>query len=602
MKLPSLQSLWSNLLSVVVRFPLQVLCAVVAAVSWCIVVDAGNIRELEEQLIRLICGCNLALALLLAGDLYAEVNILSAKKKWGLRLLALGISAVLYWILHPEFYIADVYRIGMLAFAFHLLVAFAPFVGRGNINGFWQYNKTLFLRFLTSALYAAVLFAGLAIALSAVNELFDVNITWRVYMRLFAVVTAGFMTVFFLAGVPTNFVELDEDRSYPKGLKIFTQYVLMPLMTIYLLILLVYEVKIILVWELPKGLVSILILGYAVFGILSLLLIHPVKDKEENGWIKLFSRFFYVMMIPLVVLLLLAVWKRVGSYGITESRYILTVLAIWLTVVTAYFLLSKRQNIMMIPVSLCILSLLAVYGPQSVFSVSRYSQTLRLKKVMSSNDKKDLRERSEIVSYLVRRHGLKSLQGFTKRDLDAIESRMEVSAGAKYSRYSLEYQKVDTAYKILNIKQVPDEAPENIVLLSKSERVVNIKGYDFMVQVNGNFQTTDATVNGMDLHVQEFENYKLKLKIDKETEQTIDVMSTAKRAFAAHQADQEKPKATGYNSYYLPESVMRSETVQFKKCELVLVFSEFNLSADPALLDSGRGWMSYTGTLLIRLK
>src|SRR5690606_39092070 len=125
-----------------------------------------------------------------------------------------------------------------------------------------------------------------------------------------------------------SFTAAPSAAQYPKGLKIFTQYVLIPLMTIYLGILLVYETKILLEWEMPKGIVATLILGYAVFGILSLLLVWPIKGDDGNRWVQLFARFFYLMMIPLIILLVLAVYTRVSSYGFTEERYILVVLAV----------------------------------------------------------------------------------------------------------------------------------------------------------------------------------------------------------------------------------------------------------------------------------
>src|SRR5690606_3905822 len=101
--------------------------------------------------------CNLGLTLLLALDTYAESKEITAKFKWILRIIALGFLVGLYFLLDPYKYLIDVFRIGLLAFAFHLLVAFSPFIGRGSLDGFWQYNKALFLRFLISVFYAAVL-------------------------------------------------------------------------------------------------------------------------------------------------------------------------------------------------------------------------------------------------------------------------------------------------------------------------------------------------------------------------------------------------------------------------------------------------------------
>ncbi len=602
-KLPSLQSLWFSFAAVLKRFPLQVLCAFLATVAWCYVVDPPDLDpRYVEPAIRFICICNLGLTLLLALDLYAEVNHLDRGKHWGLRILVLLLCTGLYFLLRPELYKADIYRIALLAFSFHLLVAFAPFIGKGSLNGFWQYNKTLFLRFLTSALYALVLYAGLAIALLAIDRLFDADISWKVYMRLFALVSAGFTTVFFLAGVPSDFKALDEDHSYPKGLKVFTQYVLIPLMTIYLLILLIYEVKIALEWQLPKGMVSLLILGYSVFGILSLLLIYPVKDREGNGWIRLFSKFFYVMMIPLVLLLLLAVWKRVGVYGITESRYILTVLAVWLTLLTAYFLLSRKQNIMMIPVSLALLSLLAVYGPQSAFSVSRYSQTLRLKKIIHSKKSKDIEEQRAVIHYLVSNHGLKSLQDFTKRDLVVLEDKMEAKV-TRSSRYGIENDKIDSAYAILKIAKDRDSYSDNVNLILSGGAVVNVKGFDLVIPIEGYAPETEVKVNGLSLKLQKVgEGGRLKLIVGVEPEQEIDILKVARKASLLIKAGQLKAKPQSYRTYELSQAQLTSDEAVFNSFTAVMVFSSIDTKIDEEDDQVTARWLNYKGMLLIRFK
>lgn len=599
LKLPSIHSLWQSFFQVISRFPLQVLVAVAATVSWCLLVDSG--KRTEEQLVVFIAVCNLALTLLLAADLYAETNQLLPAKRWGLSVIALSICTGLYFILKPSFYLADVYRIGLLAFASHLLVAFAPFINKGSANGFWQYNKSLFLRFLTAALYAGVLYAGLAVALAAIDGLFNVKIGWQIYMRLFAVVTAGFMTIFFLAGVPTGFQELDDDDSYPKGLKIFTQYVLIPLMTIYLLILLVYEAKIIINWELPKGLVSTLILGYAVFGILSLLLIHPIKEKEGNGWIKLFSRFFYVMMVPLVVLLLLAVWKRIDNYGITESRYILIILAAWLSLITVYFLLSKKQSIKIIPVSLCILALLATYGPQSAFSVSEFSQVARLKRLMASADKKDIEQRKEVVDYLVDRHGLTALQPFTKADLHVLENNIE-QKDTTQSRYIMKSNKIDTAYALLKIKRETSGFKESISFTPVEENIVTVKGYDFIIPIENYTGQNTAEINGIAIIIENAEpsgNLMVKIRGNQPAEFVVQKLAIAAVEQFKLGKLKERPKAT--RAYYLPpESLTQSQNLGSFKLQLVITsLHTTENTGDPSEL---KRWLSYNGYLLIKVK
>lgn len=494
-KLPSLATLWSNTLKVFVRFPLEAIIALVCAIVWYVALDKMNDADVTAELIKFIFVGNLALTLLLSIDLYSEVNAIEGMKKWIFRVLALALCTGLFFWLKPSFYDADIYRIALLAFAFHLLVAFAPFIGRGSLDGFWEYNKSLFLRFLASALYAGVLYVGLAAALAAIDALFNVKIDWVVYMRLFALVVAGFSTLFFLAGVPSVEELKSDEVNYPKGLKLFTQYVLIPLMTIYLAILLVYEVKIIIAWEFPKGMVSLLILGYAVFGILSLLLIYPIKNKEGFGWIKLFSKFFYLMMIPLVILLLLAIWKRVSNYGITESRYILICLAAWLSLITLYFLISKKQNIKVIPASLCVLALLAVYGPQSAFSVSRYSQLSRLRYLMEHKAADD--DRAQVVSYLVQKHGLSSLQAFTKVNLEAMESRIAAKMNKRHV-YAIRYDLVDTAYALLKIK-TESSVVNDYATFVPERGATALDGYQFIIPVDTYDNKLESSINGTPL-------------------------------------------------------------------------------------------------------
>jgi hypothetical protein len=602
LNLPSVHTLWLNFLKVISRFPLQVLVALAATIAWCYLVDpVGQVKQIEEQLIEFITVCNMALTLLLAADLYAEANQLSPAKKWGLRLAAVLLCTGLYFLLNPYFYLADVYRIGLLGFAFHLLVAFAPFMGKGNLNDFWQYNKSLFLRILTAALYAAVLYAGLAIALVAIDGLFNVKVGWQVYMRLFAVVSAGFMTIFFLAGVPDNFEAPDKDESYPKGLKIFTQYVLIPLMTIYLAILLVYEVKIIINWELPKGLVSTLILGYAVFGILSLLLIYPIREKEGNGWIKLFSRFFYVMMIPLVVLLLLAVWKRVGNYGITESRYILIILAIWLSLITFYFLISKKQNIKIIPVSLCILALLATYGPQSAFSVSRYSQVARLKRLMASADKKDMVQRAAVVDYLVDRHGLRSLQPFTKVNLTEVEDKIEQKA-TKSSRYGIKSDKTDTAYALLKIKKERSSFMDNVRFSPVDGSLIAVKDYDYVIPIESYTALDSLKINNVPVVIEKVRQYgNLKVKIGKGQWTEFDLQKLATAAVQQYKSGKLKEIPNNGGAFYLPSQTL-SLTHDINNFEVKLVLLSLTTTQDTANKEELNKWLSYNGYLLIGVK
>lgn len=376
MKWPSINRIKEATTQTLFRFPLEIFCALSGTVLMLWQIDQDNP---DDQVVRLILCAILGLALFLSLTVMAESYAFSKVKRAITQTLGALLLVLCWFILAPIETETSIIRYSFLLVAFHLLVSFAP---KTTIEAFWEYNKQLFLRILISGLYSGVLFVGLCIAIASTDFLFDLDLDSKIYQRLFVVIAGLFNTVFFLAGVPNHFENLQQD--YPKGLKIFTQYVLIPLATIYLVIILLYEGKVILEWSLPKGIISWLILGYAVYGILSILLVHPVRHSEGNNWIKNYSRLFYILMVPLLPLLCLAIIVRIQSYGITELRYVVLVLAAWLTGVTLYFLFSKQQNIKVIPFSLAILALLSAWGPQSASSVSESSQRNRLIRLFDS--------------------------------------------------------------------------------------------------------------------------------------------------------------------------------------------------------------------------
>jgi hypothetical protein len=204
MKLPSLQHLYHGLTRVIKRFPIQFVFIVIATICWAYYINIDNYsddsihhHQLINLLIKGIFISNLGLTLTLALDLLAEKKQFKPQKKWLIRTLAVLCCVLLFFLLNPDDNFSDQLRIALLAFAFHLFVAFSPFMDQGHINGFWQFNKVLFLRFLTATLYSAVLYGGLAIALVAIDGLFNVDIHWRTYLSVFAVIAAGFSPVFF---------------------------------------------------------------------------------------------------------------------------------------------------------------------------------------------------------------------------------------------------------------------------------------------------------------------------------------------------------------------------------------------------------------------
>ena len=347
MKLPSIQYLQEKAVTALKRFPLSIVSATIGVVCAIYLIEHEHYQGNLFPIINLMLCAALGIPLFFCVTVFSEKLNFSFKIKTLLSLIATLILVGIYFSLpnsDESFNTTLPYiRYAIYNITIHLLVAFAPFILKKEINGFWQYNKVLFIRFLTSVLYSGFLYVGIVLALVSLNLLFDVKIRDQFYFEFWVIIAGLFNTWFFTAGMPKSLTNLDNNYEYPAGLKIFSQYILLPLLMLYLLILYGYGIKIFAVWDWPKGIVSYLIVCVAILGILNFLLIYPYSKQKENKWIASFSRAYYFILLPLIIMLFIAINMRIGDYGITINRYIILLLGCWLTLVAIYFAIGKTN-------------------------------------------------------------------------------------------------------------------------------------------------------------------------------------------------------------------------------------------------------------------
>lgn len=473
MKLPSLKYLGASASVSLKRFPLTLLYAFISVslAIWLIEQNHDNRYHLT-QINALLCS---ALGIVLSFAIYMYTEKEQCTPKWRM-LLQFGGLLVLFGLFFTfpdedttHNYSMPYVRYGLYNVTVHLLVAVVPFLCGGQINGFWNYNKSLFLRFLGSALFSGVLYAGLALALGSLDFLFNVDLHDELFGELWVAIAGIFNTWFFLSGIPKDFDELEANHSYPKGLKIFAQYVMLSLLVLYIIILYAYAGKIVLSDSWPKGIVPYLVSSVSVLGILTCMLLYPYGQQEENKWIARFSRIYYFLLIPLVIMLFVALSKRLDDYGITISRYALFALGVWLTIVCIYFMIGNR-NIKFVPASLALALILISFGPWGMYSWSERSQVNRLEKILTDakilvngkiqnevqlpdsikanglldnldklNDAKLndslLVEIYSIMDYLEDHHGYNSIQSWFKQDVKTIIEKYDAEFRADTGEY-----------------------------------------------------------------------------------------------------------------------------------------------------------------------
>lgn len=389
MKLPSLPYLIENFTAVLRRFPLVMLAAATGVFAAMMLVDR-TLGGTYGNLSKMLMTASLALPLLLSAAAVAE------KRRWeGVTKLLPSVTAIILLVIY--FITLDIRNgdpgietmvryTGFSLFA-HLLVAYLPYLDNTTVEDFWEYNKRLFGNFMVGAFYSFIIFGGLAIAIVAVDNLFNISVNDEIYAHLFIFIAGIFNTSYFLANFPQRYEGLaNGDNTYNTAFKNLSKFILIPIVGIYFLILYAYSVKILATWELPQGWVSSLVLGFSIAGIFTYLLNYMLVKFDKNSLVHGYRRWFFFVLFPMVILLFTGIGRRISDYGVTEERYVVAASGIWLLLVSLYFIFSKKDNIKFIPLSLSVFALLTVLGPFNAFQVSQNSQTGRLEKILRENN------------------------------------------------------------------------------------------------------------------------------------------------------------------------------------------------------------------------
>jgi hypothetical protein len=384
-KLFSLEKLTLGIRLSLTKYPISILFAAIAAMLL-INITAAKVIDMED-LFAYIIGCAMGISLFFA------IHTALQNKPWPgyVKGLVMVMGLGILWLIVSDIknqmdsgsdqsQAIQIFGYGLLT---HLVVAFLPFIGNFKINAFWQYNKSLFIRAFTTVLYTGVLFAGISGAILAITQLFDVDFGSKIYAYLWYIMALPMSVIIFCAGVPTDINELESSTDLPKGLRIFVQFILIPLVVLYLLILYAYMGKIIVQWSLPQGWVTILIMVFSVLGMLAMLLVHPYQHQKENSWVKWYTKGYYVALLPLLILQYVAIFTRIGDYGFTAPRWAVLAITVWLTWITLYNVFFKGRNIVLIPLTLFITAFIFLLGPLSHKSISISSQTAKINRLLT---------------------------------------------------------------------------------------------------------------------------------------------------------------------------------------------------------------------------
>ena len=262
------------------------------------------------------------------------------------------------------------------------LVVGTSFVGKFNYHkDFVVYVAKILRAFIISNIYSFIVFVGISGIIFALNSLFKFNFGSSVYLRVAIFSFILFNVVTFFSDFP-KVRDSFTDYKYPKAFRILLVYIITPIVIIYTAILLAYFVKILVLWQIPNNLIVNLVIWFASFSIVYLFFLSRV---DSITFINKFKIVFPFTLFPLLGMMFFAIYLRIKEYGMTENRYIVIALGLWIFLSLIYYIFYRENSNISIPIFLSVIILITGIGPASATSLSIRSQNARFEKLLRDN-------------------------------------------------------------------------------------------------------------------------------------------------------------------------------------------------------------------------
>ena len=479
------------------RFPLTVFCSVVVFILSVYLVENPELKnenllnELHKMVILLGMSIPLTLALELAREKY-----LSGKNKWVIR--SVNALITLIFIIFYRFYylsgkndsstldsLEQLMATGIIFFLCFLLV---PVIGKKDEEE--KYFQSVIVDKTVTILFSVVLFLGLIAVFATIDGLSLIKLDSNIYIETWLFVVFVFSVIFFLSKLKKVDESL-ENYEIHKIFKFLIYFIVIPLITTYTGILYVYFGKMLITRSWPQGLVSHLILWYTIFSLFIMIMVTPMAKKDSVA--RVFKKYFPFASLPLLVLSIVSISKRISQYGVTPSRYFVVLLAMWLIFCMVSSIFKARLSVILI--SLITVVYISVFTPVNNRRITLMSQNKRFEKILVKHGllkdgklvkkpelaKEKKYEVTDVLNYILgindRRNDIENLKPFGKTDGKPYKDREEfeksLGIDTTWYQYSDFVSIGDSYFVTFGIN-------EN-VLVSQYNGIEEVKGYDYAI-------------------------------------------------------------------------------------------------------------------------
>ena len=295
---------------------------------------------------------------------------------WIVPLLALAIIGMTndsaeFYLTSPKFWGAN----------FIALLVLLGFPFEKNNQGFTYRNFTNLFHIGSATAVWLLVFGLVAAILFTITTLFNVEFSYSFYSHFYTSLGIFTQPLFFLVFQQR---QAKSEMTLNRIFEILVNFVLAPALMIFTVLLYAYVVQIIFEGVLPKGMLANITLPYLLGG-LGVYALRSICAKAR--WETFFKFYPYLAIVP-IVLLWLAIDRRISAYAWTEPRIYLVALATAITIAYAILIVPKARQYRLISgvVMVAIFAMTWVVKPQEIAYQSQTARFQQLLKKLNLSD------------------------------------------------------------------------------------------------------------------------------------------------------------------------------------------------------------------------
>lgn len=390
-----------------------------------------------------------------------------------------------------------------------------------------------FKAFFQSALYSAVLYAGISLIIAAIDRLIA-PVDSDAYSHSANIVFVLFAPAFFLSKIPVypgknelnNVIESDpkavasieKSTHCPKFLEVLISYIIIPLTAIFTIILLIYIAINITNEFWTNNLLEPMLISYSI----TVLLVYILASGLENKFAKFFRLISPKILIPIVLFQIASSLLGLKDTGLTYSRYYVVLFGIYAAASGVMLsIVNVRKNGIIAAMAIAFAAV-SIIPPVDAFTQSRLNQEHILKTELEQNQ---MLQNGAIIP-----NG--SIPDASKlRITSAVEYLYHMEYAERNALLGPDFDMYEDFYAKFGFEQYLSadgwEPSKGIYLSLEANKPIEVSGYDFIIQTYiGKPEINEVTISTMQKNGKTYtlsmltqgSDYKLMLKAEDGTE------------------------------------------------------------------------------------